>query len=95
MVVITASDNGEHHLDWYGTVRTLKENGLSSVMIEGGGQVLNSLLQPDYLPIISMVGQDGVVVSPTRRFDGGGNVIAARRLVGAKWYPFGEDVILC
>jgi 2,5-diamino-6-(ribosylamino)-4(3H)-pyrimidinone 5'-phosphate reductase len=76
---------------------------LHSVMIEGGGQVINSLLAPPYLPLIYMViaiiaptwlGQGGAVVSPARRFDED-KPISAARLTKVKWYPFGEDVVLC
>lgn len=95
---------GEHRLDWHELFVALKKNGLGSVMVEGGGQIINSLLEPTYLSEINMVivtiaptwlGQGGVVVSPARRLDEGGKAIPAARLAGAKWYPFGEDVVLC
>ncbi|KPM39237.1 hypothetical protein AK830_g7349 [Neonectria ditissima] len=101
---ITTSDIGEHRLDWHGLMLKLKENGLKSVMVEGGGHVINSLLEPQYLSEISSIivtiaptwlGQGGVVVSPARRHDDAGKAIPAARLTGAKWYPFGEDVVLC
>lgn len=91
-------------LDWHALFVTLKENGLGSVMVEGGGQVINSLLAPAYLSEINSVivtiaptwlGQGGVVVSPARRVDEAGLAIPAARLAGVKWYPFGEDVVLC
>lgn len=103
-VDITKSETGQHRLDWGAMLLTLKNSGLNSVMVEGGSQVINTLLEPEYLPKVSMViitiaptwlGQGGVVVSPARRFDEGGSAIPAARLVGAKWYPFGEDVVLC
>lgn len=103
-VDFTTSDTGRSRLDWGDLLLTLKNSGLNSVMIEGGSQVINTLLEPEYLPKISMViltiaptwlGQGGVVVSPARRLDEGGNAIPAARLAGAKWYPFGEDVVLC
>ncbi|KUI64413.1 2,5-diamino-6-ribosylamino-4(3H)-pyrimidinone 5'-phosphate reductase [Cytospora mali] len=101
---VTMSDVGQNRLDWGELMVTLKKNGLNSVMVEGGGHIINSLLEPEYLSIISMVivtiaptwlGQGGVVVSPARRFDDGGLAIPAARLSGARWYPLGEDVILC
>lgn len=103
-VDFTTSDTGRYRLDWDDLLLTLKKSGLNSVMIEGGSQVINTLLEPEYLPKISMViltiaptwlGQGGVVVSPARRLNEGGNAIPAARLAGAKWYPFGEDVVLC
>lgn len=103
--LVSDGEGGKQRLDWYALFRTLKkEGGLDSVMVEGGGQVINSLLEPRYLSAISMVivtiaptwlGQGGVVVSPARRLDEDGNAIPAVRLTNAKWYPFGEDVVLC
>jgi 2,5-diamino-6-(ribosylamino)-4(3H)-pyrimidinone 5'-phosphate reductase len=101
---ITTSDIGEHRLDWNELMPLLKQSGLRSVMVEGGGQVINSLLEPKSLPQISMVivtiaptwlGRGGVVVSPARRHNDTGTAIPAARLAGPKWYPFGEDVVLC
>jgi 2,5-diamino-6-(ribosylamino)-4(3H)-pyrimidinone 5'-phosphate reductase len=95
---------GGHQVDWQDLLVTLKSNGLESVMVEGGGQVINSLLSPVYMSLLNSVivtiaptwlGQGGVVVSPARRFDEGGNAMSAARLKNVKWYPFGEDVVLC
>ncbi|EKV06497.1 Riboflavin biosynthesis protein Rib7, putative [Penicillium digitatum] len=95
---------GRHQIDWPDLLVTLKSNGLGSVMIEGGGQVIKSLLSPLYMSLLDSViitiaptwlGEGGVVVSPARRFDEDGNAISAARLKNVKWYPFGEDVVLC
>lgn len=100
----TKNDNGDHRLDWGELLMTLKQEGLKSVMIEGGGQVINSLLEPEYQPLIDSVivtiaptwlGTGGVVVAPPRRLNPDGKPMAAARLTEAKWYPFGEDVVLC
>lgn len=98
------SDIGEHHLDWNLLLMRLKENGLNSVMVEGGVQVINSLLSPQYQLNIDVVivtiaptflGQGGVVVSPSRCFNDAGIAIPAARLTGVKWHLFGEGVVLC
>ncbi|KAL4916933.1 dihydrofolate reductase-like domain-containing protein [Aspergillus aurantiobrunneus] len=90
--------------DWADLLRRLKSEGLESVMIEGGGSVINSLLEPGFQHLVDSVivtiaptwlGQGGVVVSPKRRLDERGTAIAASRLKGVKWHPFGEDVVLC
>ncbi|KID74757.1 Dihydrofolate reductase-like domain protein, partial [Metarhizium brunneum ARSEF 3297] len=90
IVEIATSDIGEHHLDWNILLVKLKENGLNSVMVEGGGQVINSLLSPQYRPNINMVivtiaptwlGQGGVVVSPKRCFNDAGIAIPTARLI--------------
>lgn len=100
----TMEHSNRHHIDWNDLLLKLRSNGLQSVMIEGGAQVINSLLAPEYMSLIDSViitiaptwlGQGGVVVSPDRRFDGEGNAISAGRLTNVKWYPFGEDVVLC
>ncbi|KAL4870016.1 hypothetical protein BDV12DRAFT_208084 [Aspergillus spectabilis] len=90
--------------DWGDLLRCLKREGLGSVMIEGGGSVINSLLEPGVQHLVDSVivtiaptwlGRGGVVVSPRRRFDETGAAIAASRLRDVKWHPFGEDVVLC
>ncbi|KAL4807031.1 dihydrofolate reductase-like domain-containing protein [Aspergillus unguis] len=90
--------------DWTDVLKFLKKEGLESVMIEGGGTVINSLLEPRFEHLIDSVivtiaptwlGQGGVVVSPEKRYDSTGSQIAASRLRDVKWHPFGEDVVLC
>ncbi|KAL4979985.1 dihydrofolate reductase-like domain-containing protein [Aspergillus desertorum] len=90
--------------DWVNLLRCLKKEGLESVMIEGGGSVINSLLEPEFQHLIDSViitiaptwlGRGGVVVSPKQRFDENGKAIAASRLKDVKWHPFGDDVVLC
>jgi 2,5-diamino-6-(ribosylamino)-4(3H)-pyrimidinone 5'-phosphate reductase len=101
---IPTSESGNHRINWNELLVTLRLNGLRSVMIEGGGHVINSLLESSYMGLIDRVivtiaptwlGQGGVVVSPARRLDGEGNPISAARLKNVQWYPFGEDVVLC
>lgn len=103
-VKMIRTHTGRHQIDWPDLLVTLKSNGLGSVMIEGGGQVIKSLLSPLYMSLLDSVivtiaptwlGEGGVVVSPARRFDEDGNAISAARLKNVKWYPFGEDVVLC
>jgi 2,5-diamino-6-(ribosylamino)-4(3H)-pyrimidinone 5'-phosphate reductase len=73
-------------------------------MVEGGAAVINSLMLPENLSLISSVivtiaptwlGKGGVVVSPNRRNDESGSPTIAARLDRVKWYPLGEDVVLC
>ncbi len=103
-LAIHKSDIGEHRLDWGEVLQTLVKEDLASVMIEGGGAVINSLLHPKYSSMIDSVivtiapawlGQGGVVVSPQRRLSDEGKPIAAARLDSVKWHPFGDDVVLC
>ncbi|KAJ5844847.1 hypothetical protein N7534_008516 [Penicillium rubens] len=103
-VKMVRTHTGRHQIVWPELLVTLKSNGLRSVMIEGGGHVIKSLLSPQYMSLLDSVivtiaptwlGEGGVVVSPDRRFDDDGNAISAARLKNVKWYPFGEDVVLC
>ncbi|KAF9776348.1 hypothetical protein IL306_005492 [Fusarium sp. DS 682] len=90
--------------DWHEVLKALQHEGLVSVMVEGGGQIINSLLDPRYHDLVDSVivtiaptwlGQGGVVVSPDRLQDSAGVPIPAARLSDVSWHPFGEDVVLC
>lgn len=102
-----AADGIAHkHFDWKLILNNLAtQEKIKSIMIEGGGSIINSLLSEQrYSDLIDSVivtiaptwlGQGGVVVSPQRRVDEHGCAIPASRLTDVKWYPFGEDVVLC
>ncbi|KAM0328219.1 hypothetical protein ACHAQA_005628 [Verticillium albo-atrum] len=88
---------------WRDILAALHDEGLKSLMIEGGGQVINSLLAPASHELVDSVivtiaptwlGQGGVVVSPDR-VEQNGTPISAARLSHVSWHPFGEDVVLC
>lgn len=96
----------DQHFDWNAILNVLyTQEKITSLMIEGGGSIINSLLSEQrYSALIDSVivtiaptwlGQGGVVVSPNRRLDENGCAIPASRLTDVKWYPFGEDVVLC
>lgn len=89
---------------WEDILLAIQREGLQSVMIEGGGQIINSLLDAANSDLVDSVivtiaptwlGQGGVVVSPNRSFDAEGRPQAAVRLAGASWHQLGEDVVLC
>ncbi|KAL1879404.1 hypothetical protein VTK73DRAFT_6936 [Phialemonium thermophilum] len=95
------AETGESYiLGWEEVFRALKEEGLDSIMVEGGGRVINSLLEAPHNALVDSVivtvaptwlGQGGVVVSP-RRSDPSA---AAVRLVNVTWHPLGEDIVMC
>lgn len=98
----TAGTRGR--FDWNDMLEALGQEGLSSVMVEGGGTIINSLLAPEYQSLVDSVivtiaptwlGQGGVVVSPDRVHDRDGSPLAAARLSHVQWHPFGEDVVMC
>ncbi|KAL2128485.1 hypothetical protein VTI74DRAFT_9117 [Chaetomium olivicolor] len=87
--------------EWQDVLAVLKREGLGSVMIEGGGEVINSLLTPPGNGFVDSVivtiaptwlGRGGVVVSPPRTAGDNGRPV---RLTGVTWCPLGEDVVLC
>lgn len=98
----------EHEIDgrftWDSILKAVSNEGLDSIMIEGGGKIINSLLSLPNNELIDSViitiaptwlGQGGVVVSPARDPGPDGEPFAPIRLTGASWYPLGEDVVLC
>ena len=88
---------------WADILAALHKDGIRSVMIEGGGCIINSLLDPENHELVDSVivtiaptwlGQGGVVVSPGRRFEGP-TAVPAARLKNTTWIPLGEDAVLC
>ena len=84
--------------DWKEILGLLAAEGVRSVMIEGGGSVINSLLESGNQKYVSSVvvtiaptylGKGGVTVSPNRT--GSGN---EARLEELKWIPMGQDVVM-
>jgi 2,5-diamino-6-(ribosylamino)-4(3H)-pyrimidinone 5'-phosphate reductase len=96
---------GEVNMPWRDILETLKNEGLKSVMIEGGGGVINTMLSDSGVhELVSSVivtitptwlGKGGVVVSPGPRTNDNGDEIHAARLKDMRWVPLGEDVVLC
>ncbi|KAJ4164549.1 hypothetical protein LMH87_006219 [Akanthomyces muscarius] len=96
--------DGRMRFDWNDVFASLRSEGIASVMVEGGGKILNSLLDPAYHGSVDSVivtiaptwlGQGGVVVSPARVHDASGSPVAAARLKDVSWHPFGDDIVLC
>lgn len=89
---------------WEDILSQIWRLGLKSIMIEGGGQIINSLLDPPNRSLIDSVivtiaptwlGRGGVVVSPSRAWGADGNPTPAVQLTHVSWHPFGADVVLC
>ncbi|KAF2749739.1 bacterial bifunctional deaminase-reductase [Sporormia fimetaria CBS 119925] len=96
-------ESGRYAMDWREIMVCLAEQGVRSVMVEGGGSVINELLSPKYFDLVGSVivtiaptwlGKDGVQVCPDAREEGGKR-IPVSRLRDVKWIPLGEDVVLC
>ncbi|ERS97725.1 2,5-diamino-6-(ribosylamino)-pyrimidinone 5'-phosphate reductase [Sporothrix schenckii 1099-18] len=89
---------------WGDVLASIASNGLDSVMIEGGGSIINDLLAPHSSHLVDSVivtiaptwlGRGGVVVSPDRVYDSNHQATAAARLSDVKWQPLGDDIVLC
>lgn len=91
-------------LRWEAILKALAAEGVRSVMIEGGGMVINDLLQPEHASFINSVvvtvaptylGRGGVVVSPATRHDETGRPQPVAKFDEVKWHPLGEDIVMC
>ena len=96
--------NGRKTFRWEDVLGVLGQEGIDSVMIEGGARVINGLLESDNGKLVSSVivtiapvllGQGGVEVSPKRRTDEDGEVRPAVRLRDVVWQSLGEDAVMC
>ena len=97
IVLERGADGG---IGWEDIVRALGERGIESVMVEGGGQVINTLLSAQNSHLVDSVivtiaptwlGSGGVVVSPERS---DGPVCPVARLNTTTWHQLGDDVVL-
>lgn len=95
--------DSKERMDWGQIFDALAFQGVRSVMVEGGGSVINELLSPKYFHLVDSViitvaptwlGKGGVQVCPDGRTEAGDRVPVGR-LRDVKWVPLGEDVVLC
>lgn len=89
---------------WRDILQALGEEGIESVMIEGGATVINQLLSPENAALVSALvvtvapvylGRGGVAVNPDERQADNGLALPVARLRDVIWQPLGEDVVLC
>ncbi|OTA93020.1 hypothetical protein M434DRAFT_396030 [Hypoxylon sp. CO27-5] len=104
---ITLSETGfkeSKRFNWSVILAVIQDQGLQSLMIEGGGEVINSLLSQGNAGLIDSVivtvaptwlGQGSVFVAPPRKTGPDGKPKAVARLSDTTWIPLGEDVVLC
>ncbi|RKU47287.1 2,5-diamino-6-(ribosylamino)-4(3H)-pyrimidinone 5'-phosphate reductase [Coniochaeta pulveracea] len=99
---LVCGNGAEKGFGWEAVLEVLGTRGMRSVMVEGGGKVINSLLGRDKIGLVNSVivtiaptwlGKGGVVVSPDR--EEGKEQSAVGRLRDVKWCPLGDDVVLC
>ncbi|KAI1210866.1 dihydrofolate reductase [Annulohypoxylon truncatum] len=98
------TDLSNRGFDWHTILAAVRSEGLRSIMIEGGGEVINSLLSHGNSHLVDSViitlaptwlGQGSVFVSPLRKTSPDGKLSAVARLTSTVWMPLGEDVVLC
>ncbi|KAL8945162.1 MAG: hypothetical protein Q9211_000314 [Gyalolechia sp. 1 TL-2023] len=91
-------------LRWEAILKALAAEGIKSVMIEGGGMVINELLLPQHSHLVNSVivtvaptylGRGGVTISPAPNQDQFGRPQAALRFKDVRWQSFGEDAVMC
>ncbi|KAF2830418.1 bacterial bifunctional deaminase-reductase [Ophiobolus disseminans] len=96
-------DSSGSSISWSEILNRLVNDGVKSVMIEGGGGVINELLAPENVGLVDSViltiapvwlGKGGVQVCPDARVEDGQR-LAVSRLKDVKWVPLGDDVVLC
>jgi 2,5-diamino-6-(ribosylamino)-4(3H)-pyrimidinone 5'-phosphate reductase len=96
-----SSSDARPSIAWFDMFQAVYAKGVHSIMIEGGGAIINSLLSAENSHLIDSVivtiaptwlGQGGVVVSPPRK---AGSVLPVARLKQTKWQQLGDDVVLC
>lgn len=104
LILSTSSDSSTiPTFSWRDLLDTLGDNGIQSIMIEGGGVVINDLLSSQNFGLVDTVivtvaptwlGRGGVQVCPDRQSEDEEHLPVAR-LTDVKWIPLGEDVVLC
>lgn len=105
-VVLEAEDgDGDaRRLDWRVILAAVRREGLRSIMIEGGAEVINSLLGEEVEEgEAGLVDSVIVTIAPLWLGQGGVTVCPPRlsvdrpvaRLCDTTWIPLGEDVVLC
>ncbi|KAI0870973.1 dihydrofolate reductase-like domain-containing protein [Hypoxylon argillaceum] len=98
--ILLDAEHATGRFDWRAILSAVRQEGLHSVMIEGGGEVVNSLLGENASLVDSVIvtiapvwlGKGGVTVSPPRT-RGADRPVA--RLSDTTWVPLGDDVVLC
>ena len=102
-VIVAGAQPSTRRLSWGYILDELERRDIESVMIEGGGGVINELLSPRNVRFVDTVivtiapvwlGKGGVQVCPNERLEGGAKLPVAR-LKDVKWVPLGDDVVLC
>lgn len=91
-------------LRWEAILKALVAEGIKSVMIEGGGTIINELFHQHNAHFISSTiitkspvyfGQGSLIVSPPPKSDETGKPQPVIRFKDVRWQPLGDDVVMC
>ncbi|CZT25335.1 related to 5-amino-6-(5-phosphoribosylamino)uracil reductase [Ramularia collo-cygni] len=89
-------------LAWRDILKAIKKQGVNSVMIEGGAQVIQDLLAlPQLVDAViitvapTFLGSTGISISPAERRSSTGEIINAAWLENMRSRPFGNDIVTC
>ncbi|KAH0605409.1 uncharacterized protein H6S33_004631 [Morchella sextelata] len=95
---------GAERWEWDVLLRFIRrECGVESVMVEGGGEVVNALLEARNQKLVDSVvvtvapvylGRGGVNVSPLGRIGSEGRRVPAARFRDVAWCVLGDDVVM-
>ncbi|KAK7738925.1 hypothetical protein SLS63_002262 [Diaporthe eres] len=105
-VVEEEEDRSRPALTWDSIFGLLWEEGINSVMVEGGATVINDLLllANEGLDVVDSVivtvapvwlGAGGVTVAPERPVDAHMRRVPGPRLTDVMWSQMGDDMVLC
>ena len=103
VIVADSGPSPTWRISWEYVMDVLNNKNVESVMIEGGGSVINDLLAPRNIGYVDTIivtiaptwlGKGGVQVCPDERMERGVRLPVAR-LRDVKWVPLGDDVVLC
>ena len=102
--VVVIETSGKQRWSWHVLSEKMKALGLNSVMVEGGGGVINDLLAEGNLPFVDSVivtiaptylGQGGVNVSPSAVLSAAdGKRTLAVKFKDVEWRVLGRDVVM-
>lgn len=98
-------ENPSVAINWKDILLVLMQQGIKSVMIEGGAKVINTLLEPKSEPLVDTVivtiapiwlGQEGLRVSPYKLASNKAELLNPLvALQSVRWHTMQPDMVLC
>lgn len=102
ITTISVPKQEDNKLSWMDVLKRLKHQGIDSVMIEGGAQVIQQLLAlPQLVDAViitvapTFLGSKGVSISPAEKVSSNGEHINAAWMENTRSRHFGSDTVIC